>query len=141
MLYEYPKDLFAPLRENRRIIFENIPPQHYPSYQFYELLHGYNVMSASRPIKTNPPQHAAYLSGYSIKFDFETKEEANIVVASCNGHVTGGRSLFVARSKLPLKYTVSWDTGRGGSHNKTGRDEGSEVGTNFEHMQQELYRK
>lgn len=52
-----------------------------------------------------------------------------------------GQPIIVARAKIPLKYTASWDNARPSGHNRGDRDRGSAVGTNFEDMQEELLRK
>jgi hypothetical protein len=57
-----------------------------------------------------------------------------------NGSTIAGRQIIVSRIKIPMKYTVSWDSGRPSGHNKSDRDSGSAVGTNFEYGQEKLFR-
>jgi hypothetical protein len=80
-----------------------------------------------------------YLSGYSVKVDLETKEEADIVVQNYEGHMLDGRRIQAAICKPPLKYTASWDTGRGAGHQRTMRDDGSAVRTKFEEVRLDPY--
>lgn len=133
--WEYPKALFAPLRESRRIIFENLPPTRGPE-AVYNLLHDWNIIDTSLTLYHRA---SSGISGYQIKVDLETKDEADAVIESYDGWNVGGYHVKVSFCKLPLKYIgTSWDGGRGWSHNKSRRDEGSAVGTNFEEVTRDL---
>ncbi|KAJ4375387.1 hypothetical protein N0V83_002474 [Neocucurbitaria cava] len=106
----------------------------------YGLLHTFNITSVSTPIKHE--SGSGNLSGVMSHVQFSTREEATTVIDSLDGTVLFGRRLRVVESHIPMKYLGgrSWDSGLPGTHN-SGRDQGSAVGTNFEAMQEELFRK
>jgi hypothetical protein len=141
-LWSYPKDLFAPVREYRRVIVENVP---YPRLDnsvsvtwkcLYELLYGFDVLSCST-VQVYKPKHSK-INGCSVKFDFVTREDAEVAVDSFEGCFIGACGLpsIWSVAKVPLKYGPSWDNDtslhRRMGHSKSGRDEGSAVGTNWE---------
>ncbi len=141
-LFTYPKKLFAPVLESRRVIIENLPdltvvggkigdPEILNS--LYALFHRLDVHCCSSMMRYTPG--SSQLSGYAMSIDFATSEEAQTAIRIGDGQMILGHRITVAVSKIPLKYTVSWDTTRGGGHNRTGRDMGSAVGTNFEEVE------
>jgi hypothetical protein len=71
--------------------------------------------------------------------DFATREQAD-EARQLDGSLIGGRKVRFAVAKPPLNYTISCDSGRSQGHYSE-RDTGSAVGTNFEDMQEKIYRK
>lgn len=92
------------------------------------------------PLKYKP--RSSNLSGVNSHVHFATREEATIAMDSLDGTVLFGRRLRVVESQIPMKSLGgrSWDSALPGMH-YSGRDQGSAVGTNFEAMQEELFRK
>jgi len=121
-LLAYPFNLFAPLRESRRVVLENLP---YPLKamnllysNIYSLLHGYNILGSGSFFRYKPRNPK--LSGWAIKLDFTTKAEADEAILTYDGQMVGGRPVQMSISKPPMRYTaVSWDGGRSGSHNSS----------------------
>ncbi|KAF2823562.1 hypothetical protein CC86DRAFT_372496 [Ophiobolus disseminans] len=115
----YPSDIFAALRESRRVTVENLPrPQGIWNLiysQLYHFLHEYNVQGTGGFFKY--PPLVPWLSGFAMAFDFPTKSEANETIQLYQGRLIGGRPIQLSISKPPLKYIVPWDSGRGGGHN------------------------
>ncbi len=103
------------------------PGQH--AHVLYQLFHGFDVHSFR---STKVKGSVKYLSSGLLFLDFATKEQAKAALAY-NGTMLHGQRTRVSIAKLPLKYTVSWDSSRCGVHN-SGRDLGSAVGTNFEEV-------
>lgn len=132
--WTYPSDLFAPLRESRRLILFNLANKAHGqdvSTGFYGFLHEFNVQSVGTRFKYTP--QFGELTEYAANVDFATNSDADLALETCSGRVICGLPIRLARCKVPLKYTTSWDTmWRGSGHNTTPRDEGSAVGTNFE---------
>ena len=81
-------------------------------------------------------------SGWVIHVDFATYEEAASAKDSFHGHIFLGRPLRVNHWQIPMKYLggLSWDSGRPRMH-YSGRDQASATDTNFEAMQEDLFRK
>jgi hypothetical protein len=135
----YPSDVFAPLREGRRLALDNAPDQYlsglYP--EIYRLLHDFDDQSISRRIKYVP--RTKNLSGWMVFVGFATREQAD-EARQLDGSLIGGRKVRFAVAKPSLNYTISCDSGRSQGHYSE-RDTGSAVGTNFEDMQEKIYRK
>jgi hypothetical protein len=106
--------------------------------KIYRLFYRFNVVAVSQPIKYVPRDK--HLNGWVCHLDLATREEAEIAQSLDGNHILG-RPVIVARAKVPLKYTASWDNTRPSGHNRSDRDRGSAVGTNFESMQEEVFRK
>jgi len=104
--------------------------------QIYVWLYQSNVTSVST-IKVNANGALA-----AIYVDFETHEEAETARLSFDRTRIFGKPIRVFHWYPPMKYLggLSWDAGRGGVH-YSGRDAGSAAGTNFEQLQEDLYRK
>jgi hypothetical protein len=102
------------------------------------MLHKFNILSISRARQQRIRDKD--LSGWVLFVDFATRQEAELALAF-SGTLLVGQEVIIAPSRLPLRYTVSWDSGRPSGHNKSRRDEGSAVGTNFEAAQEELFRR
>jgi hypothetical protein len=132
-LTTYPSDIFGPLREGRRVTLDNIPGDSAPRRRLYEIFHGLNILGINRAVKYVPI--AKWMSGWVSHVDSETREEAEDALL-CNGSVVVGHKIIVAPTKIPLKYTISWGQSRPSGHNRTDKDRGSAVGTNFEEMQE-----
>jgi len=76
-----------------------------------------------------------------VTVEFETKEVAEEVQSLYNNQHFHGFPIAVGITKPPMKYLgASWDTGHNQAHNQP-RDHGTAEGTNFESMQDEVYRK
>jgi hypothetical protein len=71
--------------------------------------------------------------------DFATRKEAEKALKLKGALIAGRRAIF-SLAKPPLKYTASWETRRSTGHYGD-RDGGSAVGTNFEEVQEQIYRK
>jgi hypothetical protein len=137
-----PQDPFAAVRQQRRIVFENIP--HLPPrkahkrqpFQAYELLHNFNVTYFT----TSKKHSRALPSGKYVMItffmaDFETKDEAELAIAKYHGSILKGQKLHVSKWQIPRRFLgVSWDEARGGEHFSGRRDQGSAIGTNFEEV-------
>jgi hypothetical protein len=108
-LWTPPKDLFAPLRESRRVVIENMP--HFgrreaaPYMHLYRLLHSFDVLCCSGLARYIPKN--GKISGYFIKVDFATKQDADIAMESYDGTVICDHSTLWSVSKLPLEYGES----------------------------------
>lgn len=134
-----PRDLFAPVREQRAVTFANIPSfqQKYTRTRetMYELLHNYNVTSLGPPLQQRGTRN------FGVKFPttfivvyFASRHEADDARSRFDGYVLEGQKLNVREWYLPMKYLgVSWESGYKGEH-YSGRDQGSAVGTNFEEV-------
>jgi hypothetical protein len=106
--------------------------------ELYSMLHEFNISSISQV--TQQRVRGKNLSGWVLFMDFATRQEAELALAF-SGTLLVGQKVIIAPSKIPLRYTVSWDSGRPSGHNKSRRDTGSAVGTNFEAAQEEILRK
>jgi RNA recognition motif-containing protein len=128
---EYPKDVFAPLREQRTVVFVNFPRVSNSSSCFYRLLHNFNVIWADFiNIKDK--------DDLLISVSFTTRDEAERAKQQYNGFILEGRRLGCNTWQIPRKYLgASWDSGRPGVH-YSGRDQGSAVGTNFEEVRRSV---
>jgi hypothetical protein len=125
---EPPKDVFAPLREQRTIAFSNFPDLPATDQRLYRLLHNSNVMWVDK-------QNHKYRENLDIYIQFATRGEAERAKQQYNGFTLEGRRLGVSTWQIPRKYLgASWDSGRGGVHYSGSRDQGSAVGTNFEEV-------
>ena len=135
--WEYPSDLFAPIRESRCLVMENMsPPDVIKSKadpRVYELLHNFNILSCSEMLKSKVRQ-GERLTGFYMMFDFATRSEAEVALETLQGRLVGDTPVKLAVSKIPIKYGGTWDTGRAAGHNTIIRDQGSAVGTNFEEV-------
>jgi hypothetical protein len=137
-LWTPPKDLFAPLRESRRVVIENMPHFEWreatPYRYLYRLLHSFDVLCCSGLARYIPK--SGNISGCFMKVDFATKQDADIAIDSFDQTIICDHTTLWSVSKLPLKYSESWDKNtslhRKLGHNKSGRDEGSAVDTNWE---------
>lgn len=127
-----PRDIFRPVREGRRVVVD-LPSQAQVSLaQIYELFHSYNVDATSWEIKYTQKVGGHERSCYQL--DFSTREEADDAVRVFHKYKYKGCRLQVAKYQIPLKYLgASWESGRPGAH-FSGRDQGSAVGTNYEHV-------
>jgi hypothetical protein len=113
-LLEHPTNIFAPIREGRTVVFENIPApapgQITPESDllFYELLHAFDVVSLGRsrwykPTKKksccgakgqpSAPLNRSYLNrhksfpGHIRSATFETSEDAQLVCQLYDRHI------------------------------------------------------
>jgi RNA recognition motif-containing protein len=134
-LLEHPTNIFAPIREGRSVVFDNIPAPARATREsdllFYELLHAFSVVSMSMYRKYKPTKSELF-SGFLRTATFKTNEDAQLVCQLYDGHTMQGREIVVGISKPPMKHlAVAWDGGRPGAHS-TLRDQGSAVGTNLE---------
>jgi hypothetical protein len=137
-LVVYPPDLFAPVREGRRVAIEDLPVAFVEvSRDLYTLFHDFDVLSFSKFIKYVPKGNN--LTGYMLFIDFATRKEAEKALKLKGALIAGRRAIF-SLAKPPLKYTASWETTRSTGH-YSDRDGGSAVGTNFEEVQEQIYRK
>jgi hypothetical protein len=156
-LLEPPKDLFAPVREGRRITFDNFPVLEKEVLEtssllggpkktgplvdvsqtlMYQLLHNYNVTSLSRTVLYLRKPEKSLIRALHV--DFASKDEADHARLTFNNFSYHGSVLGVATWQIPMKHLgVSWDSGRKGGH-FSGRDQGSAVGTNFEEVRNNL---
>ena len=135
-LFTYPKNLFAPLRESRRMILDNLPnftsDTNLIYARIYELFHRFDVACCGKPVVYVP--RVAYLSGWYLSIDFLKQSDAEVAKDMCDGEMILDRRLYMNVAKPPLKYTASWDHSGLRVHNRSGRDTGSAVGTNFEEV-------
>ena len=141
-----PSDIFAPLRERRRVIFGSLPDlrktRKHPSYtlheQLYSLLHGYNVMGCSMMYFS--PRKDTKKNGVSIGVDFATHEEAKSALNSFNGCKILGRPLRTSfwHPSTENLNGASWDEASGSVHFNSESDRGSAKGTNFEAVSSSL---
>jgi hypothetical protein len=129
--FQRPTNIFQSVREGRRVGFDTAdlgPTLNVDD--IYKLLHNYNVMCASKPIKYNRGlvrRHCKFV-------DFATREEADQVVQIFNGAKLHGLKMEVSKYQIPLKHLgASWDGGLKGGH-RSGRDQGSAVSTNYEYV-------
>jgi hypothetical protein len=129
----YPTDLFAPLRQSRRLVMDNFPPPLGPgSYcealtGVYRLYHHLDVECVSLPHRYKSRE----LSGWATHIDFATREQAELALQHRTSEMCGHK-VIIAISKPPLKFGIPWDTGaRPSGHNGT-RDQGTAEDTNFE---------
>jgi len=128
---EYPKDVFAPLREQRTVIFANFPDLPKTEFLLYPLLHNFNVTWVDI---INLRDKIDLLGSVQ----FATRDEAERAKQWYNGFILEGRRLVCHTWQIPRKYLgVSWDSGRAGVH-YSGRDQGSAVGTNFEEVRRSV---
>jgi hypothetical protein len=117
----YPNDLFAPLRESRRLAIDNMPDlegsdnsANPGSLAFevgraafeplYSLFSSFDVAAVSRPVKYVPKNKR--LSGWIVYLDLAAREDVERALL-LNGRTIAGRQVIVARAKIPMKYTVS----------------------------------
>jgi hypothetical protein len=142
ILRDPPKDLFAPIREGKRLVFDNVPTFPRKSLNFgyktidfskpalYKLLFSYNVTWVGDSVlyeRKNDKIRA-------INVDFATKDEAEHAWLKFNEFNWYGNIIGVAPWQIPMKHLgVSWDSGRKVGH-FSGRDQGSAVGTSFEEV-------
>lgn len=127
-----PKDIFRPIREGRRVLVDFPSAVQVRLRQIYGLFHSYNVDATSWNIKYTQKVGGKERSCYQV--DFSTREEADDAVRVFHEYNLNGCRLHVAKYQIPLKYLgASWDSGLPGAH-FSGRDRGSAVGTNYEHV-------
>jgi hypothetical protein len=138
--FQPPQDAFAALREQRRIVFDNMPETKFGRerriFDTYGLLHNFNVtwISAHMP-RWSLMDFGKRVKRTSFMADFETQDEAEFVAAKYNGSIFEGRKLHVRKWQMPKKFLgASWDVTTGGEHFSGTRDQGSAVGTNFEEV-------
>lgn len=142
--FKPPSDIFAPMRESRRVIVDNLPnylPVHLRQRKgpvlkdrIYAMFHSFDVLCTSRvrSYKDPRPKQRKFL----LVLDFQTPEEADMACNLHDGHLVESHELAVAVSKPPMRHiAASWDGGKAGYHNSL-RDTGSAVGTNFGKMRQ-----
>jgi hypothetical protein len=147
VLTEPPVDMFAPLREQRRMGFTNIPLPHLVTTRArfksretlvetaYRLLHDFNVNSAATVWPEENARKGYQMTTGTVLIDFDTREEAKCAQNKFDGRLYGSRTVIVRPWQIPLKYLgASWDTGRGGEHFSGKRDQGSAIGTNYEEV-------
>ena len=135
-----PSDIFAPLREKRRVIFGRLinfsKTLNYPDgmlhEQLYSLLHKYNVMGCSK--KYFNPRSNPRKTGVSMVVDFATHEEAKSAVDSFNGYKAFGRPLRVVfwQPSNDNLDGASWDVASGSFRFSSESHQGSAKDTNFE---------
>jgi hypothetical protein len=131
-LMKAPKDIFRPIREGRRVVVDFPSAAQVWLRHIYALFHSYNVDATSWEIKYTQKTSGNRRSWYSV--DFSTREEADDAVRVFHEYNLNGCRLHVAKHQIPLKYLgASWDSGHPGAH-FSGRDQGSAVGTNYEHV-------
>jgi hypothetical protein len=138
-----PKDVFAPVREQRRIGFMNLCSRglnaggenQVPAREVYRLLHNYNV-TYWKPSMFQTTLSTGRKITQEVSFvDFATRDEAKDVQDRFDGQMYNGHKLRVRPWQIPKKFLgASWDTGRGGEHFSGQRDQGSAVGTNYEEV-------
>ncbi|KAF2830208.1 hypothetical protein CC86DRAFT_181974 [Ophiobolus disseminans] len=100
-LWIYPEDVFAPVREGRRVSLDNLP---YPNElwagqvmkELYKLSHVLNVLSLSQLVQYVPKSKD--LSGWVLHMDFATRAEAE-ATSRFTGIEIGGRRLHIAGTK------------------------------------------
>ena len=127
-----PKDIFRPIREGRRVVVDFPSAAQVCLGHIYALFHSYNVDATSWEIKYTQKVGGNKRSCYQV--DFSTREEADDAVRVFHNYKLKGCRLHVAKYQIPLKYLgASWDSGLPGAH-FSGRDRGSAVGTNYEHV-------
>jgi hypothetical protein len=148
ILRDPPKDLFAPIREGKRLVFDNVPT--FPGESLnLEVVKGFKTIDFSKPVlyKLLFSYNVTWV-GYSILYqrkndkqtvramnvDFATRDEAEHARLKFNEFNWYGNIIGVAPWQVPMKHLgVSWDSGRKARH-FSGRDQGSAVGTNFEEV-------
>jgi hypothetical protein len=138
-----PKDVFAPVREQRRLGFMNLCSRdpivngdnQVPAREVYSLLHNYNV-TYWKPTNTQKTLSSGGKITQQCSFiDFATRDEAKDAQNTFDGQMYNGHKLQVRPWQIPRKFLgASWDTGRGGEHFSGQRDQGSAVGTNYEEV-------
>ncbi|KAH6633168.1 hypothetical protein C7974DRAFT_375289 [Boeremia exigua] len=135
-----PHGIFLPYKEGRIIIFSSLPvtPENYDvSEWLYQRLHSYNVLSRSPLLDGNNERGKCFV----IACEFETREVAQEVVRLFNNSIALGSKIHVHQARPPMRVLgVSWSSGRNRAHYQP-RDEGTADGTNFESMQDDVYRR
>jgi hypothetical protein len=129
--FQRPTNIFQSIREGRQVGFDTVDPGLTANLDdIYKLLHNYDVMCLSKPIRYN-----RRLVRRCCKFvDFATREEADQAVQTFNGAKWDGLKMEVSKYQIPLKHLgASWDGGQKGGH-RSGRDQGSAVSTNYEYV-------
>jgi hypothetical protein len=147
ILTEPPMDMFAPVREQRRIGFRNVPLPHLVKTRVgfklgealletvYRLLHDFNVVTAATVWPEQAVRNGRLMSKGTVFIDFDTRDEAQRAQNTFDGRLYGSKRLVVRPWQISLKYLgASWDTGRGGEHFSGRRDQGSAIGTNYEEV-------
>jgi hypothetical protein len=133
LCFQRPTNVFQPVREGRRVGLDtlDIGSTIYPENS-YKLLHDYNVMRVAKRITyTRKP---VLQRRRCVFVDFATREEADEVVQIFNGAKFEGLTMEVSKYQIPMRHLgASWDGGLKGGH-RSGRDQGSAVGTNYEHV-------
>ena len=129
-----PTNIFAPMRESRRVIMDNLPSDTKLGQavleKTYDMFHSFNVLAINdvRRYQARDARETRCMRA----IDFATKEEADMAVQLHDGAIMFGYKLRIAIAKPPMKHlAASWDTTKGGYHNSL-RDTGSAVGTNYE---------
>jgi hypothetical protein len=131
-----PKKIFRPIREGRRVVVDFPSAAQVKLRHIYALFHSYNVDATSWEIKYRQKSDGHKRACFQL--DFPTREEADDAVHVFHEYKLNGCRLHVAKYQIPLKYLgASWDSARPGAH-FSGRDQGSAVGTNYEHVSLDL---
>ena len=129
--FQRPTNVFQSIREGRRVGFDMLyhgAPLNIDD--LYKLLHNYNVKCIGKGYH----YFRQLVRRRCSFFDFATREEADQVVQIFNGIKLNGFELEVSKYQIPMKYLgTSWDGGLKGGH-RSGRDQGSAVGTNYDYV-------
>jgi hypothetical protein len=130
------KQIFAPMREGRRVVIDDCPDPYLKgsgvTILLYEMLYPFNVHGLR--FTSYKPKNAR-LSGWLAIITFESAKDAQKVCDMYDNSEMKGRRVRVNISRPPMKYLggVSWDSGRAGEH-FSARDLGNAKGTNFEQV-------
>lgn len=141
-----PADMFASVREQRRLVFSHLPqlevqvkarrPASRTHTALYTLLHKYNVVCMSEVINTQKlMSDGQKADNIHVQVDLASRQEAINAEFEFNKSSLAGHKLAVHCWQLPMQHLgASWSTGRGSGHFSGVRDQGSAVGTNFEEV-------
>jgi RNA recognition motif-containing protein len=127
-----PKNIFRLVREGRRVVMDVPQQANFFLSDTSALFYNYNVDAVSLEVVYEQKSSKSRRKCWHV--DFSTREKADDAVRVFHKFKYKGSRLQVAKYQIPLKYLgASWDSGLPGAH-FSGRDQGSAVGTNYEHV-------